>query len=76
MTSKSISEEPIVNSYSCIMTCLIEVGVGEDRELLLDGLKESNSNIKPIVSSMALFRCVSHGSKWASSLGLNVIGSS
>lgn len=40
-----------------------------DRELLLDGIQELNSNVNTIVSSVSLLSFESHGPKWTSSLG-------
>lgn len=55
---------------------MVEIGIGEDGKLLLDGLKESDSNVETIVSAMCQLCRVPHGTKGPTGFCLNIEGSS
>lgn len=64
------------NLDSFLIPHLIEISIWQDVEPLLDGLQESDSNIKTIVCIVSKLSCMLHCSKWTTSLCLNIIGSS
>lgn len=59
-----------------IISYLIEIIIRQDRKLLLDGLQESNSNVKTIVCIMSKLSRIPHRSKWTASFWLDIKSSS
>jgi len=55
---------------------LVKISICDDWKLVLNWLKKLHSNIKSSIGPMAKLLCISDGSKWSSSLGLAVKGTS
>lgn len=69
-------KQKMTKMFTPLPSHLIEISIWQDGELLLDGLQESDSNIKTIVCIVSKLSCMLHCSKWTTSLCLNIIGSS